>query len=461
MGSTAPRQFRAIIVGGGPVGLCLAHALSHAQIDYVLLERRENIVEETGFGIALWPHGVRILDQLGLLQESRAVYLPMKDKYNLWPDGSEIGHNNLYETIEENHGHPWMLFRRQNLIELLHRRLPERDARISTLKKVVSIESNAQGVRVHCDDGTVEEGSIVIGCDGVYSPVRGMMRDVALKSPGKPDNIETPMKAQYQLLAGHLRRIPTLEVHRLWEIRKSKGLSMQIFMLDNEGWFLIYRRLPKPAYQYTKYTDEDAEAFAKDIMDDPVMDGMKFRDIWEARKWVRLVNIEEGFVKKWHEDRIVLLGDSAHKMTPNAGLSVNQGWQGVVALTNNLRQLLLKNPDPDTQALTNVFKAYQKATEKMAKDSLWLSNLYTKTTCWHNNAYKVADYIGPYFGGDLLLFRMLASPIVVQGLVLDFLPEPGYKTSKLKWANKVPDVVGTISTKASRAFLDGAAFYNI
>lgn len=101
MGSTAPRQFRAIIVGGGPVGLCLAHALSHAHIDYVLLERRENIGEETGFGIALWPHGVRILDQLGLLEEGREIYLPMKDKYNLWPDGSEIGHNNLYETIEE------------------------------------------------------------------------------------------------------------------------------------------------------------------------------------------------------------------------------------------------------------------------------------------------------------------------------------------------------------------------
>jgi 2-polyprenyl-6-methoxyphenol hydroxylase-like FAD-dependent oxidoreductase len=56
MSSTEARQFRAVIIGGGPVGLCLAHTLSLAGIDYVLLERRGKVVEESGFGLALWPH---------------------------------------------------------------------------------------------------------------------------------------------------------------------------------------------------------------------------------------------------------------------------------------------------------------------------------------------------------------------------------------------------------------------
>jgi hypothetical protein len=99
--SSPPRQFRAVIVGGGPVGLCLAHCLSHAGIDYVLLERRDTVVEESGFGLALWPHGVRVLDQLGLLEEGHEMCLLMKGKYNLWPDGSEIGHSDLYEAIEQ------------------------------------------------------------------------------------------------------------------------------------------------------------------------------------------------------------------------------------------------------------------------------------------------------------------------------------------------------------------------
>lgn len=101
MSSKSPRRFRAIIVGGGPVGLFLGHALSRANIDYIILERRDNIVEDTGFGLALWPHGMRILDQLGMLEEARDIYLPVTDKSNLWPDGSEIGHNDLYRSIEQ------------------------------------------------------------------------------------------------------------------------------------------------------------------------------------------------------------------------------------------------------------------------------------------------------------------------------------------------------------------------
>jgi 2-polyprenyl-6-methoxyphenol hydroxylase-like FAD-dependent oxidoreductase len=164
-----------------------------------------------------------------------------------------------------------------------------------------------------------------------------------------------------------------------------------------------------------------------EIMDHPITQEMKFKDLWEVRKWVRLVNVEEGLVQSWHWDRVVLVGDSVHKMTPNSGLGVNQGWQGVVALTN---------PDPDSESLTKAFKAYHARTEKMARDSFRLSKLYTRITSWHNIAYRLADYVGPYVGGDLLLFRMLASPIVKQGIILDFLPERGHKTGRIKWDNK-------------------------
>ncbi|CAK7201566.1 hypothetical protein SEUCBS139899_004272 [Sporothrix eucalyptigena] len=368
MAETSNPNFRAIIVGGGPVGLCLAHAFTLAGIDYVLLERRETPVEPSGFGLALWPHGVRILDQLGLLEEGREMCLLMKDKYNLWPDGSEIGHSSLYEKIEQNR-------------------------------------------------------------------VRGIMRDLRLKSSGKMLDGETPMAAQYQLLAGYLPRILHMQPGRIWEVRDS-GMSFQIFMLEREGWFLVYKRLPEPLPQYTKYTDDDAKAFAEDIMDHPVGQDMKFRDLWALRKWTRLVNLEEGFVQHWHQDRIVLVGDSVHKMTPNAGLGLNQGWQGVVALTNILRALLSTNSEPDTKALTRAFEAYKNKTEKMAKDSAFLSKLYSRITSWHNVAYKLADYVGPYVGGDPVTFRLLASPIVKRGLILDSIPEPGYKEGHIQWDNQ-------------------------
>jgi 2-polyprenyl-6-methoxyphenol hydroxylase-like FAD-dependent oxidoreductase len=58
--------FKAIVVGGGPVGLSAAHALSRANIDFVLLERRSSPVIDAGSNLVLNPMGIRALDQLGL-----------------------------------------------------------------------------------------------------------------------------------------------------------------------------------------------------------------------------------------------------------------------------------------------------------------------------------------------------------------------------------------------------------
>lgn len=62
-----------IIVGGGPVGLTAAHAFSKLGIDFTLLERRDIIAEDVGASIVLWPHGIRIMAQLGLLDQLLSI----------------------------------------------------------------------------------------------------------------------------------------------------------------------------------------------------------------------------------------------------------------------------------------------------------------------------------------------------------------------------------------------------
>ncbi|KAH7129586.1 hypothetical protein B0J13DRAFT_509994 [Dactylonectria estremocensis] len=435
--STSERKFRVVVVGGGPAGLCLAHSLTLAGIDYVLLEGRDAVVEDTGLGLALWPHCVRILDQFGLLEEARESYLPVYDKYNHRSDGSEITHTELNREIEKSHGHPWMLFRRQKLLELLHSRLPEQDSRILLGKKVVSIDTHPNGVTVHCSDSTIEEGSIVVGCDGIHSSVRRIMRDLMLKASVKVTDSESPMVAQYQMLAVHIDPLPDMEAGRLWETRYDKK-NIQVFMLKDQGWIHAYRRLPTPISKPTRQTEEDAVSFATSLMDFQITEDKKFSNLWPVRKWFRLLNLEEGSIHSWHWDRIVLLGDSVHKMTPNSGIGLNQGWQGVASLTNILHKLLETNVAPNTQTLDKAFAEYKAKTEWMAKNSMRLSSLYTRITAWHNAFYKAADYLGPYLGGDLLIFKLLASPIVKKGIVVDFVPERGLPAANIEWDNKAP-----------------------
>lgn len=62
----AASNFKIIIAGGGPVGLTAAIALAKAGIDFVLLERRSQIIIDTGSNLVMLPNGMRALYQLGL-----------------------------------------------------------------------------------------------------------------------------------------------------------------------------------------------------------------------------------------------------------------------------------------------------------------------------------------------------------------------------------------------------------
>lgn len=71
--------FKVIIVGGGPSGLVAAHGLHLAGIDFVLLERRNSIIDHSGASVVLAPASMRILSQFGLREKLEAA-------------GAELGH---------------------------------------------------------------------------------------------------------------------------------------------------------------------------------------------------------------------------------------------------------------------------------------------------------------------------------------------------------------------------------
>lgn len=99
MAAEQPTGFRAIVVGGGPVALTAAHALSQAGIDYVILERRSALDTDSGASVAIWPHNVRLLDQLGLYEEAERTYMPVLNKCNLRRDGTVLSRSNMFEAI--------------------------------------------------------------------------------------------------------------------------------------------------------------------------------------------------------------------------------------------------------------------------------------------------------------------------------------------------------------------------
>lgn len=85
--------------------------------------------------------------------------------------------------INSRHGYPSLFFERQELLQILHKRIT-RESNVLTKKKIVDIQANELGVKVITSDGDVYEGDIVVGADGVNSTVRRCMwKDVESKHP--------------------------------------------------------------------------------------------------------------------------------------------------------------------------------------------------------------------------------------------------------------------------------------
>jgi len=79
----------------------MAHMLSLAGIDWVILERTSTVTPETGVIISLWPHCVRLLDQFGVLEEETKICDIFHHKYNLNPQGKELAKSQVFQAVQD------------------------------------------------------------------------------------------------------------------------------------------------------------------------------------------------------------------------------------------------------------------------------------------------------------------------------------------------------------------------
>jgi 2-polyprenyl-6-methoxyphenol hydroxylase-like FAD-dependent oxidoreductase len=94
-------NFKAIVVGGGPVGLFTAHLLQRAGIDWVLFEKRESITLHQGGGLVFWSNTVRLFHQLGLLQKIEAISTRLEKTIFTGPDGKVAGEIPFWDAVQE------------------------------------------------------------------------------------------------------------------------------------------------------------------------------------------------------------------------------------------------------------------------------------------------------------------------------------------------------------------------
>lgn len=88
-------------MGGSVAGLTMAHMLSQAKINYILLEARDTLSPQLGAGIVLMPNGSRILDQLGVLEKMKPFLTGMAVQYRRKSDGTLVNRQDWPKLVED------------------------------------------------------------------------------------------------------------------------------------------------------------------------------------------------------------------------------------------------------------------------------------------------------------------------------------------------------------------------
>ncbi|KAK8053173.1 FAD-dependent monooxygenase [Apiospora saccharicola] len=388
-------RFKVIIVGAGVTGLYLAHAFAKADMDYVVLDKHP-VAPAWGSSISLYPSGGRILDQVGLYDVLDAKKAEMRDFHLRGPDGQTYASAPFIKEFSDCGGYLVMTFERRVFLQALYDELPDKSKVIEHARVSGIVEEEGGRVRVSLTDGGVHEGDVVIGCDGIHSAVRELLWERAQRLCPGLITVEEKQRitATYTCLTGIAPYQPGGVGGQAMSSASFDGFSFLFLTQPDHVYFFVFiRNLPggdggngskcKGASKYPnrlRFTDADADAVAARVLDCPVSETL-------------------GVLSHWFLGRTALCGDSAHKVTPNAGFGGNLGLEGAVVLANEIyaaveeakQQKGKKNQKPTDEAIRRAFSNYQEAQRPRAKHLYNLSWIWTRMQAYDGWGWYIAQ----------------------------------------------------------------------
>ncbi|KAH6887442.1 FAD binding domain protein, partial [Thelonectria olida] len=335
-------EFKVIIAGGGIAGLTLAILLEKFHIDYLILEARDDIAPPAGASIGMMPNGLLILDQLGCYDAVRAVARSgeLDDLHIRDSDGKSMAFTDHFaEHLEKRHGYAMLFFDRQWLLQVLYDKIQHKD-RIVLKSQVKKVDCSGSGVQVSTQDGHVYRGAMVVGADGIHSAVRKeMVRIAGGTKPGYfPVGEEDLVPCYYQCSFGIAVDVANWPKHeQSFTTGDHKAFLVTSGPKGRVYWFLFVK-LPETKHgkDIPRYTEEDEALFMKKHHALPIRENLTFGQLYAKRITSTLTPLHQVVFEKWFFNRMLLIGDSAHKPNPISGMGANGAMESVAEFVNAL-----------------------------------------------------------------------------------------------------------------------------
>lgn len=306
-----------IIVGAGPVGLCLAKKLGQEGIKTLLLEKEESLSIQSK-AITVWPVTQSILKNIGLLktfeQESMAFD-------NLVLHDADTNKKLLKLPLKEladQTPHPQLLIIPQNKTEKLLRDSINSENNVELLlgAEAIAFEDLEKEVEVTYTQNREKHNTkarFLIGCDGAHSFVR---EELKLELEGKT----FPFKAG--LADVKLKSEKKYDFPRI----SNKNNTCIGFHIEDHIWRIIFIRR----------RDEDINV--SDAIDQTMtqlFENESYETIWESN-----FNLHTRIATHFTVGNITLAGDAAHLNSPVGGQGMNAGIVDTKLLTLKISEAL-------------------------------------------------------------------------------------------------------------------------
>jgi 3-(3-hydroxy-phenyl)propionate hydroxylase len=325
---------RVIVIGAGPVGLCLSLALAQQGVRVVLIEAlgADNFLEQVPRAGTNHPATLELYDRIGLYRriEPRGIIAPL---FHYWDRrGQELIAEFDHRHLKDDTRFPYVL--QCERIKIVEEALklagahPDIDLRLSTMFTAFTQDADGVTASVKNPAGETENlrGAYLVGCEGARSIAR---KDLGIAFEGftYPDR--------------------TLNVEVAHDFRQH-GYTERNYISDPDEWSNPFHWKGPPdrwRVHFPTKPDETEEALTR-----PEAMQARLQRFLPTGKDFDIVGcnlyvVHQRVAKKFRDGRAILAGDSAHVNSPIGAMGMNSGVHDAFNLAEKLVRILRGEAD--------------------------------------------------------------------------------------------------------------------
>jgi 2-polyprenyl-6-methoxyphenol hydroxylase-like FAD-dependent oxidoreductase len=318
-----------IIVGGGIAGQALALFLKKINIAATIYEAYP-YMEGVGGGFNIASNGMNVLAALGVADKVIAHGTPVLRSNFRNGQGKLLA--GIKNTDLQNYGQQSVSLSRPTLYKILSEEMKRQNITIHYSKRLTSLNETDNQVVVHFADGSKAHGDILIGADGVHSAVRKYIL------PEGPTS-------SYIGLIGIGAFVPVAKIQSI----PKKDIDALNFTFGQNGFFgygggdkdtIMWwsNLIREKEFSKEELTHLDIQEVKQEMLTRYKGYHVPIEELITQTTAILRLNIYDVLsLPTWHKGRVLLIGDAAHAVNPNAGQGASMALEDAMYLAKLLR----------------------------------------------------------------------------------------------------------------------------